>query len=141
MHISVFPSSEPEENHVQIVRARTIYDRVNVFPIEFSGLRLHLLPINGSFNSVRVQLSQGLPHRRQLRRPCARVVNLAPEHQVRLTVHEKGRIAPKASLTLLTTRVVSAPSPIRVESSAVMVNFASTPLPDIFLTMTCLSCM
>ena len=89
MHVAVLPGAEPEQDNVKIVFTGAFDDGIHIAPVKLSLLRFHLLPIDGSFDGVRVQLGERIPDGRQLRWPAAGVVHLTAENQVRLPVDEQ----------------------------------------------------
>ena len=70
--------------------ASAVHDSVDVAEVEFAGLRLELLPIDGSLDGVGMQCGHGLPHLRQFARPGAGVVNLAAENEKGLAINQQG---------------------------------------------------
>ena len=61
--------------------------------VEAALLRLKLFPVDGCGQGVGVQSGHRLPHLRQFAGPCAGVVNLAAENQVRTAFHIQGKAA------------------------------------------------
>ena len=80
MHVAVLPGAEPEQGNAKIVFTGAFDDGIHIPPVKLSLLRFHLLPIDGSFDGVRVQLGERFPDGRQLRWPAAGVMHLTAEN-------------------------------------------------------------
>src|ERR1035437_4981510 len=68
---------------MQVMGARAFDNLIHNTEVEAALLRLKLLPVDWRGQGVGVQSGHRLPHLRQLAGPCAGVVNLAAENQVR----------------------------------------------------------
>ena len=90
VHVAVFPGSEPQQHQMQVVCARALHDLVHNAEVKMALLGLKLLPVDRRGHGVGVQSGHRLPHLREFAEPCAGVVNLAAQYQVRTAFNKQG---------------------------------------------------
>ena len=78
---AVLPRTEPKQNKVNVMRAGLRENTVDLRVVELTLLGLKLLPVNGNFECIGMQILNCGPHFWKRRRPVARVVGLRTQHQ------------------------------------------------------------
>lgn len=90
VHLAVLPCAKPEENEAQVMLACAVDEGVYVGEVEVALRGLELFPVDGGFEGVGMQVGHGLKDLRQLAWPCARIVDLAAEHEEGFAIDEEG---------------------------------------------------
>ena len=59
--LAVLPGAEPEQDQLQVVLTRTVYEQIYVGEVELAGRGLHHFPIDGCLDRVDVEVCKRGP--------------------------------------------------------------------------------